>query len=219
MKSLAIYRPADARFTKGRVYPREDYHFVSKTGNIFAVADGVTLQIEEGQTYPDPSPAGELARNFCERLVSELEDGQGIAESFARANKSVKKFKAAATTAFARINSNMVEWASVCDSYVFHFDKERNFLSRSPGCSPYAVVNGQPEVEEHLNTGNLELKEGELLALCTDGFEPYLARERFLQQTFVPWETEAALLRLEEEFIIEDPEKFGHERTLVLVWP
>ena len=232
MNHIEIYRPADERFIKleverrgldplafeGYVHPREDYHAISKNKPIFVVADGVTLPIVAGEKYPDPSPAGELTKSFCARMVSELESGVEIKTAFAAANRSVAKFNAAATTAFVRIKDNLAEWGSVCDSYIFHFDKDRNFLTRSPSCKPYAVVNGETEVEDHLNTGSFELKSGELLAICTDGFEHYLSREKFLEQTFVPWETETSLAHLESEFIALDPDKYGHERTLVLVW-
>lgn len=144
-------------------HPREDYFQVSGAYPIFAVADGVTLiqYILEKKEYPSPSPAGEVARMFCKEVIHEAEkryenfSETDIKEIFRIANDAVGKYNLAngrspenldywfndlyaATGAFAIIKNGNVYWASICDSYIAHFDNNGTLKFKSPACNSLA---------------------------------------------------------------------------------
>lgn len=136
-------------------HPQEDYLAVSKRHPIFAVADGVTLELNKDGTYPSFSGSGEVAKIFCETIVKETDKiysnftVSSIKKIFARANTAAGKFNNehgrarkklnywnidlfAATTAFAVVKDRVVYWASLCDSYVAHFDNLGQLKFKSP---------------------------------------------------------------------------------------
>lgn len=140
-------------------HPQEDYLLESRKYPIFAVADGVTLELDKKGSYPNPSGAGEVARIFCEVAVKEAEKvynhfGESdLRKVFARANLAVAKYNRsqgwakgklnywdfdlfAATAAWAVVKDKLVYWASLCDSYVMHFDRRGQQKFKSPDCWP-----------------------------------------------------------------------------------
>ncbi len=144
-------------------HPKEDYYKTSDKYPIYAVADGVTLiqYLIEKKEYPNPSPAGEVARIFCEEAVREAEkryanfSESDIGEVFVTANEAVRKYNAengrtpetsdywfndlyAATGAFIVIKENVVYWASICDSYVIYLDSNGTLKFKSPDCDSLA---------------------------------------------------------------------------------
>lgn len=144
---------------KDYIHPQEDYLLQSERYPIFAVADGVTLELDKNGNYPRPSGASEAARIFCEEIVKEAEkiyDKFGEAEIepiFKKANDAVGEYNRAngrtketinfwdfdlfaATAAFAAIKDETVFWGSICDSYVAHFDKNGRLKFKSPECWP-----------------------------------------------------------------------------------
>jgi len=81
--------------------PQEDFILTSEKYPIFVVADGVTLVqflIDKRDRYPDPSPAGEAARIFCQTLIEAAEeryesfDESTIREIFKVANEAVGRY-------------------------------------------------------------------------------------------------------------------------------
>jgi hypothetical protein len=146
-------------------HPQEDFLLKSEKHPIFVVADGVTLiqYILDKKDYPNPSPAGEIARIFCEELIRSAESvyetfqESNVKDIFIKANEAVGKYNKehgrtketvdywdndfyAITAAFVVIKENVVYWGSICDSYVAYFDKNgvQNFIS--PKCNDLRQV-------------------------------------------------------------------------------
>lgn len=86
----------------------------------------------------------------------------------------------------------------------------------SGSCDPYAVINGQVRMVDHIETGMCELDSGDRLFIFTDGFEYNFKHQEFLDN-FVEWggglEEETA--KLSFKMAENDPRKFGHERSLI----
>lgn len=145
------------RLSKNYVHPQEDYLWLSEKHPIFVVADGVTLEPDKDGRYLSPSPAGAVARIFCERVIKETEKlydnftADSIRAVFAKANQAVGEYNftngrtkdkinfwdfdlLAATGAFAVIKDDTVFWVSICDSYVACFDKNGKQKFKSSGC-------------------------------------------------------------------------------------
>lgn len=143
-------------------HPQEDFLLMSKKYPIFVVADGVTLIqfILEKKAYPNPSPAGDVARIFCEQLLKAAEDRYesytetDTKEIFKIGNEAVRKYNQgqgrtkevvdfwdndffAATAAFVVLKNNTIYWGSICDSYVAHFSSGQCTF-RSPDCNAMA---------------------------------------------------------------------------------
>lgn len=225
-------------------HPQEDYLIASDSPPVFVVADGVTLNfkkiIEKKLKYPDPSPAGEVAKIFCEAIIKnasekyEKIDELQIIEIFRIANNEVKKYNErfgksdisgnitgfyAATGAFVVIKNDKAYWASICDAFVAHFDKNMNIKFISSGlCSPYAVINGEERMVEYLKKGVFNLEINDRIFVFTDGFEYYVKNPDFLK-IFKDW-SDNLKERIEEfskEMIRKDPEHYGRERSLIAV--
>lgn len=123
------------------------------------VADGVTLiqyilDADESE-YPDPSPAGEVARIFCQTLIDEAErrhssfEEKDISMIFEKANASVAEYNIAhgrarstidhwkldfyaATAAFCVCKGSNVYWGALCDARFFHIDRNGKIIFVSP---------------------------------------------------------------------------------------
>ncbi len=147
-------------------HPQEDFLLQSKKYPIFVVADGVTLiqYILDKEPYPNPSPAGDLAKIFCQEFIEAaeakyetFEDGD-IVDFFIQANEAVRKYNTglgrtkdtvdywkndfyAATAAFVIIKENTVYWGSICDSYVMGFSNGKMIFS-SPQCNALKEADG-----------------------------------------------------------------------------
>lgn len=159
---------------KGKVHPHEDFFLISEKYPIFAVADGVTLIqfLAEKKEYPIPSPAGDVARIFCEELVKSAEaryksfKDSDIKEIFRKANAAVGEYNRehgraketvdywntdfyAATAAFAVIKNDIVYWGSICDSYIMRFSSDGAIIFQSPDC------NAKAEAEPPRFTGDV----------------------------------------------------------------
>lgn len=258
MKHLSILKPASPEAIKlfaekkglseylspSYQHPQEDYLVVSETLPIFAVADGVTLNykklIEEKQTYPNPSPAGEVARIFCEAAERAAREKYAHFSSidgklvFQEANQAVRAYndlhgktdiagnptrQYAATGCFLVVKDGWAYWTSICDSYFAHFDKDMNLKHLSSGrCVPYAVINGEEGMAERLEQHAAALEKGDRLFILTDGFESYIKNPDFAA-LFKDWDSrlEAAIEEFSEKMNFQDPEHYGHERSLIAV--
>ncbi len=142
------------------LHSQEDFLLKSEKYPIFVVADGVTLiqYILDKNNYPNPSPAGEIARIFCEEFIRHAEDRyesfkeSDLKDIFKIANDAVGKYNKdhgrtketvdywdndfyAITASFAIVKDNVVYWGSICDSYVMHFDSAGNLKFSSPKCN------------------------------------------------------------------------------------
>lgn len=157
-------------------HPQEDYLVASDSPPVFVVADRVTLNykkiVEDKVKYPIPSPAGEVAKIFCEAVVKNVQRKydefytEKAVEVFKEANEEVGRYNQrvgqseisgnitgfyAATGSFTVIKNDKAYWVSICDSFVAHFDRDMNlkFMS-SEVCAPYAVINGEERMIGHL---------------------------------------------------------------------
>jgi len=143
--------------SSSHLHPQEDYLLTSQKSPIFAVADGVTLGLDQNGHYPNPSGAGEVAKIFCEEVIKIAEinyasfSERDLEAVFKKANLSVGEYNFfygrtkdkinfkdfdlfAATGAFIVIKDQIVYWASICDSYVAHFDALGTNKLESPKC-------------------------------------------------------------------------------------
>ncbi len=122
-------------------YPQEDALRADVKNGVFAVADGVHMYsgleykgkrpAPSPEGYPNPSPAGILARQFCLAFCRYAKKGE-IRNAFIRANATLATLNrkrsnfplkkanllVAATAAFGRIKRNVLEWGLICDSGV-----------------------------------------------------------------------------------------------------
>jgi hypothetical protein len=225
-------------------HPQEDFLMVSDTSPVFVVSDGVTLNfmklIEKNVKYPNPSPAGDVAKIFCEAVIERVKEkyetfnGGDLVDIFRYGNKEVSKYNEkvgrsdisgnptgyySATGSFAVIKADKAYWASICDSFIAHFDREMNLKFMSSGsCRPYAVINGEERMAEHLESGILDIDEGDHIFVFTDGFEHYMINSDFLE-LFEEWNEnlKSRIAEFSEKINLKDPEKYGHERSLIAV--
>lgn len=168
IESFSRKRGKDPRYFIG--HPQEDYLLISKRYPIYVVADGVTLLqwIIEDRPYPHPSPAGEVARIFCEAAVKAAEadyaaisSPEDIRRIFKIGNEAVAEFEVAhgrtketvdywttdffaATAALAVVKDGVVYWGSICDSYVAHIDSNGNLIEPSPLCDSLKEAEPPP---------------------------------------------------------------------------
>ena len=225
-------------------HPQEDYLLVSENPPVFVVADGVTLNfrklIEKGEKYPDPSPAGEVARIFCEAVVENVKEKHetfnagDTKEIFEQANTVVAGYNKkagkseisgnmtgffAATGAFIVVKEDKAYWASICDSFVAHFDKNMNLKFMSSGsCSPYTVINGEERMIEHIENGIFNLEDKDRVFVFTDGFEYYIRNPEFLNIfNEEGGDLKEKIREFSNKMNLKDPEKYGHERSLIAV--
>lgn len=147
------------------LHSQEDFLLKSEKYPIFVVADGVTLiqYILDKKNYPNPSPAGDVARIFCEEFIRHAEDKyesfkeSDLKDTFKMANDVVGKYNKdhgrtketvdywnndfyAITASFAIIKDSVVYWGSICDSYVMYFDSGGNLKFSSPKCNDLRQV-------------------------------------------------------------------------------
>jgi serine/threonine protein phosphatase PrpC len=94
----------------------------------------------------------------------------------------------------------------------------RNGIDNKGNLIGYGVITGEESAMKYLNSGRLKLKTGDLVALFTDGFEEYLKLPEFIE-LFKEWpdDLEEILQKFTAEKSKEEPEKFGHERTLIVI--
>jgi len=244
IRAFAEERNLTEYLPKTYQHPQEDYLITSNSPPVFVVSDGVTLNFkklaEDNKKYPNPSPAGEIAKIFCETVIksatekyNELDVSQ-IVGIFKDANSEVKKYNErvgksdisgnitgfyAATGSFVIIKDNRAYWASICDAFVAHFDKDMNVKFISTGlCSPYAVINGEERMAEHLEKGVFDLESGDRIFVFTDGFEYYVKNNDFLE-IFKSWnnDLEKRIAEFSKLMNLEDPENYGHERSLIAI--
>ncbi len=225
-------------------HPQEDYLIESDSPPVFVVSDGVTLDfkklVESNTKYPNPSPAGEVSKIFCEAVVRSVQkkyngfDAEDIKEVFKEANSEIAQYNRrigksdisgnitgfySATGAFVVIKDSKAYWASICDSFVAHFDKEMNTKFISSGrCTPYAVINGEEKMVEHLESGILDIEKGDRIFVFTDGFEHYVKNSDFLT-FFIEWNDnfKERIAKFSREMNDKNPEEYGHERSLIAI--
>jgi hypothetical protein len=225
-------------------HPQEDYLIASNSPPIFVVSDGVTLKLKKlgkyNQKYPNPSPAGEVARIFCEATIrsaakryGEFDTGR-IIEVFKEANAEVKIYNEkvgksdisgnitglyAATGSFIVIKNDKAYWASICDAFVAHSDENMNVKFKSSGaCYPYAVINGEERMADHLEKGVFDLEKGDRLFVFTDGFECYVKNADFLE-IFKNWDDslKERIAEFSKSMNLKDPENYGRERSIIAI--
>ena len=84
----------------------------------------------------------------------------------------------------------------------------------------YGVATGEIESERYLKEGSLKLRPGDVVVLCTDGFEPYLRLSEFIF-LLTCWSSsiQEDVRTFSKQMGKSTPEKFGTERTLLAVLP
>ncbi|MFH1473068.1 MAG: protein phosphatase 2C domain-containing protein [bacterium] len=244
IKAFAEKTNLTEHLTESYKHPQEDYLLASENPSVFTVSDGVTLNfkkiIEDKKKYPNPSPAGEVAEIFCKAVVESVRNKydefrkEKIEDVFREANNAVGEYNQkvgksdisgnvtgfySATGSFVVIKDDKAYWASICDSFFAHFDKDMNAKIISSGlCSPYAVINGEDRMAEYLESGVVDTQEGDRLFVLTDGFENYIKNPDFLN-LFKDWagDLKERVSEFSKEMNLKDPEKYGHERSLIAI--
>lgn len=245
IKAFALKNNLELKLFESYEHPQEDYLLASDSPPVFVVADGVTLNFkkiaEEGGKYPNPSPAGEVAKIFCETVTKEAGDKyddfgtEHIGEVFGAANAEVGHYNRrvgpsdlagnptgfyAATGSFVVIKDQRAYWASICDSYLAHFNQamELKFIS-SGSCRPYAVINGEARMAAQVESGVLDLSVGDRIFVFTDGFEAYVKNDDFLALFKTEDDSLASdIAAFSQKMNLADPERYGHERSLIAVF-
>ncbi|MBI2626700.1 MAG: protein phosphatase 2C domain-containing protein [Parcubacteria group bacterium] len=230
--------------TEAYQHPQEDFLIAFGSPLVFVVSDGVTLNfmkfIESNINYPSPSPAGDVSRIFCEAVVKytkeryEAFNEKDVVDVFKYANSEVGKYNQkvgktevsgnitgyyAATGSFVIVKESLAYWASICDSFVAHFDKEMNLKFMSSGlCEPYAVINGEKQMVDYIERGVLDLEKEDRIFIFTDGFEHYMKNPYFLG-LFKEWDEniKSCIIDFSKEMNQKNPGKYGHERSLIAV--
>ncbi len=225
-------------------HSQEDYLIASNTPPIFVVSDGVTLNfmklVESNTKYPNPSPAGAVAKIFCEAVIKSVKEKyekfneKDLAAVFKEANNEVAEYNRrvgksdisgnktgfySATGSFVIIRDNKAYWVSICDSFVALFDNEMNLKFMSTGvCSPYAVINGEKYMVDYLEKGIFNLERGDRIFVFTDGFEQYVRNPDF-QKLFLEWNgnIKERIAIFSEKMNLEDPTKYGQERSIIAI--
>ena len=244
VRAFAEKRNLTEHLTEAWQHPQEDFLIASNEPPVFVVSDGVTLNfmklIENNTKYPDPSPAGDVAKIFCEAVVQYAKEkykvfGEGgIVDVFKYANNQVRDYNEkvgktdisgnqtgyySATGALVIIKDNKAHWASICDSFIAHFDKEMNLKFMKWGwCKPYAVINGEERMADHIESGILNIAEGDHAFVFTDGFEYFMQNPDFLK-LFKEWDEglNDRITEFSKGANLKDPEKYGHERSLIAI--
>ncbi len=244
IRAFAEKRNLTEHLPEGYQHPQENYLIASNSPPIFVVSDGVTLNfkklVEDNQKYPNPSPAGEVAKVFCEVAIKSATEKYGefdasqIVEVFKEANSEVKRYNEkvgksdisgnitgfyAATGSFIIVKNDKAYWTSICDAFAAHFDKDMNVKCMSSGiCSPYAVINGEEKMANHLEKGVFDLESGDRLFVFTDGFEHYTRNADFLE-IFKNWDDglKERITAFSKAMNLKDPENYGHERSLIAI--
>lgn len=244
IRAFAEKRNLTAHLPESYQHPQEDYLIASNSPPVFVVSDGVTLNfkkiVEDNAKYPTPSPAGEVAKIFCEAVAKSVHrkygefDARKVIEVFREANEEVGRYNQrvgkseisgnitgfyAATGAFVIIKNDKAYWTSICDSFVAHFDRDMNVKFMSLGiCAPYAVINGEERMAEHLEKGVFDLENGDRVFVFTDGFEYYVRNNEFLK-IFRNWDDNLKehIAKFSKEMNLNDSENYGHERSLIAI--
>ena len=88
----------------------------------------------------------------------------------------------------------------------------------SGSCTPYAVINGEKRMLNYLESGVFNLKKSDRVLVFTDGFEHYVKNPKFLE-LFKKWDEnlENRIAEFSKEMNLENPEKYGHERSLIAI--
>jgi len=103
--------------------------------------------------------------------------------------------------------------------YVHKYDRNR-ILENGEPCG-YGVLTGEETALRYLDTGLIDLEQGDTILIYTDGFEEYVKLKEFLE-IFYNWENKRLVDENLKKFsdkepIREDDFKFGKERTLIAV--
>lgn len=140
-------------------HPNEDFMRADSRRQIFVVADGVTLEFNPDGTYPLPSGAARAARAFSLAALTEAKreykhfNTKQLHAMFRAGNQAVNRLNLssartheninywdhdlfATTAAFLVLKETRAHWASLCDSFVAHYDQNGTLLFRSPECWP-----------------------------------------------------------------------------------
>lgn len=243
IQKFAEKRNISEYVTENYRHPQEDYLIASGIPPVFVVSDGVTLNflkfIEKNIEYPNPSPAGEVAKIFCEVVIKSVKEKydtfnqEDLLPVFKEANNEVRKYNRkigktdvsgnptgfySATGSFVVVCDNKAYWVSICDAFVAHFDKDMNTKFMSTGvCKPYAVINGEEYMADHLESGIFELEGGDRVFVFTDGFEGHVKNPDFQKLFLEEDNIKERITKFSEKMNIEDPENYGHERSLIVV--
>ena len=215
----------------------EDAWSASEKMPIFAVADGVTMSPTDELAFPNGSKLA--AGAFCRESMEVLEKGfdrlnrETIAAAYARANEEIKKVNAEYSANFSTVAS----LAAVKDGKIYGsrltdcglgLVRNGEVIFKTPefwsfqnerGRRGYGVLNGAMDVSEYIDHYEIPCELGDFLLLWSDGFENHFGIAEFIS-LFAPFDLDSLrddILKLDEKLVAQDNEKFGHERTLLVV--
>lgn len=222
---------------KGFRWHKEDSWRVSKKAPIFAVADGVTIQ-GFGELFM-PSGSKRAADAFCEAVISVLEsryprvDKQDFTSAYSHANKAVHEINTKEKTKLSTVGCVVVlEEEKILGSRItdcgFTLLRKGRIVFKTPEFwswlkrtrkNGYGVVDGKQNVVRFINFYTKPFLPGDILLLFSDGFEQHFYEKQFLlvfKERGV--EKISRKLKLVDAKLVEkNSDRFGHERTLLMI--
>lgn len=229
----AIFFPQE-----GFEWHNEDAWRVSSRAPIFAVADGVTMPLQD--ELAAPSPAKKVAELFCRETIRSLEAQYpritfaAVKNSYEAANEAAGEWNerhketAGAVGAVAAISGTYAYLSRLTDCGIALIRQGRlafktpefwSSLKRKPKrLRGHGVVSGEAPVARFVETWRVGWREGDTLALFTDGFENHFSVPSFVR-LFRERNLNVLAEHIEEadEALADrDTGSFGRERTLLI---
>ncbi len=94
----------------------------------------------------------------------------------------------------------------------------RNGLNENGETIGYGVITGEESANRYLKSGKFTIDRDDLVTIFTDGFEDYFKIPEFVSMLRLPEkDLEEKLKLFTQSKTEEDPNKFGHEKTLIRV--
>jgi hypothetical protein len=94
----------------------------------------------------------------------------------------------------------------------------RNGINEKGELIGYGVITGEEAAKRYLNYGKFSAEGDDMVAILTDGFENYIILPEFLSLFRQDWNNlESRVKQFTNIKSKESPEKFGHERTLIMI--
>lgn len=77
----------------------------------------------------------------------------------------------------------------------------------------FGVLTGESSAETFIQNGEVKLDVGDIIAFYTDGCAPYVSNNEFFEKV---WSKEA-FIKWQDSLAHENPDRFGKERTIIVV--
>ena len=222
---------------KGFGWHNEDAWGINEKYPIYAVADGVTLRGLSELFHPSGSkPAADI---FCECAVKTFEKNyaklskKAFRDAYSSANKEIGRYIAknklniSAVAALVAVRNGKIFGSRLTDcgfalirggKIIFKTPEYWSWAKKNK-IKGYGVLDGKAKNLKYIDFYELAYAPGDILALFTDGFENHFSKKGFIasfkNKNFN--NIEESIKTVDLKLVAKNPEKFGHERTLLIV--